>query len=179
MHRPKRLSKHKAERMHAMRRFSERMGFGLSKEGYDDLVRQVQEGKAQFVCKQSNRVTVFRLRMDGKPVRIAYDKQRHQIVTFMPEEAEGIDVMPHPNEIPLDQLILIRADLYSQECTEEVAKKIKAIEVQINRHKEEAAEKVKAAQAEQIEGERVANQVAEADKKIKARREKDRQERRR
>ena len=172
MYRPRRISKSVAERRHALQRFGERMGFGLSSETYNSLVEQIQQGKATFVRKQSNRVTVWRLYYEGKPVRVAYDKQRHLIVTFMPEEAERIVDMSHPNEVPFEQLILIRADLYSQEVTEEVAKKIRAIEFQIARHEAELKEKMNAgvATAKQLEAEaeRVAKAIAQSDAAVKA-----------
>lgn len=171
MQRPRRLSKLKAERRHALRRFGERMGFGLTSESYADLIQLIQEGRGEFVRRQSLRVTVWRLVIDGEPVRIAYDKIRKQIITFMPEKAERIEdpLMTHPNEIPLEQLITIRTDLYSQECTPEVAQKIKAVEAQISRHKAEADAKAKAAKAAADEAERVAKQLEESDKKIKER----------
>ena len=146
MHRPRRVSKHEAERRHAMRRFGERMGFGLSSETYADLSRQIQDGQAQFVRKQSNRVTIWRLMYEGKPVRVAYDKDRHQIITFIPENpvAERKDNM-HPNEPKLADLNAMLKDLYThRESVPDAEKKIKALEGQIVRKTAEVAAKIKA-----------------------------------
>ena len=137
--RRRRMSKDKAERRHAFARFAERFGCGLSNETYNEMIRQIQDGRATFLHKQSNRVTVWRLIYEGKFVRVAYDRDRHNIVTFMPEENEN---MAHPNEPKVAELETIRTDLYKQECTVDVSKKIAAIEAQIKRRKEEAKAEV-------------------------------------
>lgn len=131
----RRLSKHKSERRHAFRRFAERFGCVLSNATYSDMVKQIQDGRATFVRRQSNRITIWRLTYNDRVVRVAYDNSRHNIVTFMPEGDNSM----HPNALPLQQLIDTRAQLYKQECTEETAKKIKAVEAQIAKAKAEVA----------------------------------------
>ena len=132
--RRRKMNKQKSERRHAFHRFAERFGCGLSNVTYKEMIQQIQDGKATFVRKQSNRVSIWRLLYDDKVVRVAYDKERHQIVTFMPEEAEETEM--HPNEPKkLSELETIRKELCAQEVTVDVAKKIGAVEAQIARRK--------------------------------------------
>jgi hypothetical protein len=44
----------------------------------------IQEGEAQFVEKQSNRVSIFQLTYKEKSVKVVYDKLRKTIVSFLP-----------------------------------------------------------------------------------------------
>lgn len=75
------MNKRKAQRIHAMRRGLERIGV---LPNISALVRQIQTGQAQFVRRQSNRVTHWRMEIAGKPVIAVYDKRRKMIVTFLP-----------------------------------------------------------------------------------------------
>jgi hypothetical protein len=46
------------------------------------------------VERQSLRVTVFDVEMRAQCCRVAYDKQRHTIVTFLPKDAGGEEPTP-------------------------------------------------------------------------------------
>lgn len=82
------MSKLKAERIHAKRRFLERFGLELNRSEYADLVKQIQSGKAQFVSRSSNRITKWIVKYVGggknEQLIAVYDKMRHSIVTFYP-----------------------------------------------------------------------------------------------
>ncbi|MFH0873975.1 MAG: hypothetical protein V1846_04045 [Candidatus Komeilibacteria bacterium] len=76
---------------HAKRRAWERCGLALTKADLSDIVRQIrlQSERAIFVRRYSNRVSLWLVSInvpDEKPThhRVLYDKQRHQIVTFLP-----------------------------------------------------------------------------------------------
>lgn len=101
--RPQRLSKAAAQFRHAQRNAAERYSVHFNKEGYDALCRQIQDGKGEYLGKQSNRVTVWRIdamatTTEGQvPVKavVIYDKLRHRIVTFLPKgitDAKGVDL---------------------------------------------------------------------------------------
>jgi hypothetical protein len=74
-------SKAKAQKRHALHRSVERFGVAFD---FDEAIRKIQAGKAQFVRRQSLRVTMWKVEMAGKEVIAVYDKQRKTIVTVMP-----------------------------------------------------------------------------------------------
>lgn len=79
-------SKKLSQRAHAKRRFIERTGTTLSKALRRDLVRRIQDGKATFLDKQSNRVSLWKVpELTGDHV-LVYDKRTHEIVTVLPLE---------------------------------------------------------------------------------------------
>lgn len=47
-------------------------------------MKQIQEGKAKLVRKESNRVGVFEVTLEGALVQVVYDKERKTIVTVLP-----------------------------------------------------------------------------------------------
>lgn len=77
-------SKDIAERKHARRRALQRYDLDLRDEDLDLITGMIQTGKATFVEKQSNRVSVFTLKFKEKDVKVVYDRQRQNIVTFLP-----------------------------------------------------------------------------------------------
>jgi hypothetical protein len=79
-------SKTKAERRHAIRRFAQRFPKELTNHEYDELVRQIQSGRAKFIEKQSNRVSVFEVKTSGITAIAIYDKSRKTIITFITPE---------------------------------------------------------------------------------------------
>lgn len=83
------MSKTIAQRIHAKRRASERYGLDLNKEKYDQLCEFARS--ATVLERQSNRLTVRRIMMDGSPIRVVYDASRHQIVTFLPQKRRDFE----------------------------------------------------------------------------------------
>jgi hypothetical protein len=81
------FTKADAQIYHALQRAKERYSINLSIDDYLDLVRQIQNGEAKFVERQSNRVTLFEIQIKNFAVVVVYDKKRHVIVTFLPPEA--------------------------------------------------------------------------------------------
>ena len=83
--RPRRgLTKSQAERQHARRRASERYGIDFNSHSNKALITQIQNGTATFVQKQSHRISVWDVWIQGVTARVVYDKDRKQIVTFLP-----------------------------------------------------------------------------------------------
>lgn len=74
-----------------------RYGIVLTQALREDLIREIQTASglesdgARFVEKQSNRVTVWDVRLPDNPevelVRVCYDKIRKEIITVLPKEA--------------------------------------------------------------------------------------------
>lgn len=77
-------SKAKSQRKHAKRRALSRYGLALSRHHLDAIVLQIQSGKAKFVERQSNRVTLWEVSYEGHILPVVYDKIRKTCVTFLP-----------------------------------------------------------------------------------------------
>lgn len=88
MFKPK-ASKHKTIKRHAKMRASERFGINFSKQIHDEVIKTIQDGKAKFVEKQSNRITLFDVLVEGKECRVVYDKERKTIVTFLNKDRQN------------------------------------------------------------------------------------------
>jgi hypothetical protein len=86
------MSKNKSESqvVHALRRAAERYGLELNESTYRELVNRIRKpGRkgnkpAILVERQSLRVSVWDIDLDGKMVRVVYDRTRKNIVTFLP-----------------------------------------------------------------------------------------------
>lgn len=79
------MSKNKADcqRIHATKRAKERFDLDLNSKDYDQLVNMIQKGKAKFLRKQSNRVSLFNVNFKEQDMDIVYDKNRKTVVTFL------------------------------------------------------------------------------------------------
>ena len=78
------ISKLKAERLHAKRRYKERFNISLSRKQLNDIISNIQNGKdAIFLCKQSNNFSKWIVNVKGNKAIAVYDKNRKQIVTFL------------------------------------------------------------------------------------------------
>ena len=71
------------ERMHARQRAKERFGVNLKNKDLATLVTMIQKGNAEFLRRQSKRVTIWRVRYAEKTMLVVYDTLRHMIVTFL------------------------------------------------------------------------------------------------
>lgn len=76
-------NKHIQQKKHAIKRCGERLGIDLTDRDYDELIKEIQEGKAIHHSKQSNRVSRFKITIQGEEVLAVYDKHRKTIVTFL------------------------------------------------------------------------------------------------
>ena len=86
-------SKTKGQRIHAKKRASERYGLKINREIIKQCIQMIQNGEAKFLCKSSNTRTLFELTLEGKRVKVVYDKVRKNIATFLPEKIKEV-----PNE---------------------------------------------------------------------------------
>lgn len=102
-------AKIKTQRRHALQRAAERYGLNLTRLEFDGLIRDIQEGRAKLVERQSNRVALYEVEIarcndlpgDGPsftadwqigkhPTKevvtalVAYDRQRKMIASFLP-----------------------------------------------------------------------------------------------
>jgi len=77
---PKKVSQNR----HAQKRFLQRAGFWFDGSLNTLFIKQIQNGKAEFVEKQSHRVSVWLIPFRANKYKCVYDKQRKQIVTVLP-----------------------------------------------------------------------------------------------
>lgn len=80
--------KARAQRKHAKARALERFDLEVTDRDLGEMVRQIQSGEAQFVRKQSLRVSVFKVVVQDKPLIAVYDKKRNTIATVYPIQWE-------------------------------------------------------------------------------------------
>ena len=81
-------NKHISQKKHALRRCAERLGINLTDKAYNELVDDISNNRAVFHSKQSNRVSRFKVTIDGTEVIAVYDKHRKTIVTFLHENPD-------------------------------------------------------------------------------------------
>jgi hypothetical protein len=79
-------SKQAFQRIHAKNRALERHGLDYDDAMREELVGKIQSGRdATFLESQSQRVSMWAVRHEGKVYAVVYDKQTKEIATFMPD----------------------------------------------------------------------------------------------
>ena len=77
------------QRAHAIARAKQRFNLELSWVDLIDIKDAIKDGKARFLKKQSNRVSLWELMVKGNLMKVVYDSKRHTVVTVMyPEPPE-------------------------------------------------------------------------------------------
>jgi hypothetical protein len=72
---------------HAKRRAEERYGLNLNKEARHEIVSMIQQNQAEFVGKQSNTRSLWRVNYQEQSLNVVYDKARNTMCTVLPKEA--------------------------------------------------------------------------------------------
>lgn len=80
------LTKLQAQRKHAKNRAKERFGINLNAKARQQVVRDIQNNRATFLFRQSNRLSCFLVSIDGVEAAAIYDRQRANIVTLLKPE---------------------------------------------------------------------------------------------
>lgn len=91
---------------HAKRRAEERYGLNLNKEARHEIVQMIQSNKAEFVGKQSNNRTLWRVQYQDQSLNVVYDKARSTMCTVLPKEAQEFQEgawEPPPEEHKMSQ----------------------------------------------------------------------------
>lgn len=73
-------TKREAEIKHCLRRLSER--FQSGDETYDEILSAIREGRAEFVYRQSNTRTIFKV----DDMYAVYNKLRKTVITVLTQE---------------------------------------------------------------------------------------------
>ena len=77
--RRKKKTKKECQVVHFQKRCIERVGKLLDRK---EIIRQIQDGKLEFIERQTNRVSIWKYPLEGKDYKIVYDKLRKQVVTI-------------------------------------------------------------------------------------------------
>ena len=86
MARRRELRKEESQRIHVKVRAAERFGLNLVRRDIDAIVTEVREGRAEFLGRQSNRLSVFRVRYQGAGMKIVYDSNRQTLASVLTED---------------------------------------------------------------------------------------------
>lgn len=72
---------------HAKKRAEERYGLSLNHDQRREIVGMIQSNQAEFVGKQSNNRTLWRVQYQEQSLNVVYDKARNAMCTVLPKEA--------------------------------------------------------------------------------------------
>lgn len=86
------MSKQKQIKRHLRKRLNQRFETRLTKDLHNNIVRQIQKGLAEFVERQSNRVTLWLVEIEGETIKAVYDSKRKQIVTVLFHHRENVGI---------------------------------------------------------------------------------------
>lgn len=80
------MNKKRSEREHAKRRALERYDLTFTKTIRYALLDKIKRSDGTFLFRQSRRISIWEVDHENKKYRIVYDKDRKEIVTFLPPE---------------------------------------------------------------------------------------------
>ena len=78
---------------HARRRFKDRFDISLNDNQYKQLINRIKKGKATFVRRQSNRVSLWDIDFEGHLIRVVYDKKTSVIVTALYPDGQPLETL--------------------------------------------------------------------------------------
>jgi len=78
------VNKKRALRVHAKRRAKVRYGLTINKFRRRQIICLIQGEKGKLLKKHSHRVSEWEIVFEGKKLRLLYDKNRKEIITFLP-----------------------------------------------------------------------------------------------
>lgn len=82
----RRRSKRRDQQRHTQQRALARTGLNIGPRQQELIVQKIASGNAEFVRKQSNRVSVFDVEYEEMTLRVVYDKHRKSLATIMTPE---------------------------------------------------------------------------------------------
>jgi hypothetical protein len=99
---------------HAKKRAGERYGLNLNKEARHEIVQMIQTNQAEFVGKQSNNRSFWRVTYQDQPLNVVYDKARSTLCTVLPKEAAEFQPGVGRNEPETKALSQTRANITAE-----------------------------------------------------------------
>lgn len=83
------MSKKQGQHVHAKKRALERYGLSYNRIVRKEIIKQIQNRQnARFLEKKTNRIVIWLVRHNEIEYKIAYDKHRKNIASFLPLEAK-------------------------------------------------------------------------------------------
>lgn len=95
-----RISKAIAQKHHAQKRARERYGIELNHNRYSQIIYDIQNDNAKFIRRQSHRVSIFSIEIEGKECVVVYDRLRKTLASFLPLEAKYEDIFKGNGHVP-------------------------------------------------------------------------------
>ena len=83
--------KKKNQIKHARKRFEARFDVSLNENQYTQMINRIKKGKAKFVQRQSNRVSLWDIEFEGHLIRVVYDKKTSAIVTALYPDRQTLE----------------------------------------------------------------------------------------
>jgi hypothetical protein len=74
--------------VHSSRRIYERYGTDILLVDYQKMINKIREGDATFLQRMSRSRSIFKVELNGTLFIVVYDKNNHNIVTFLPPNCE-------------------------------------------------------------------------------------------
>lgn len=84
-----RRNKRAAQFEHARRRAMTRYGIKLTLNMHDRIVSKIYLNGSTLVERQSNRISIHDVSVEGKVYRVVYDNTRKVLVTFLYQDMDG------------------------------------------------------------------------------------------
>jgi hypothetical protein len=83
----RKIPKATTQKRHAKIRAIQRYGFGLTDELLKEIVGKIHRGETRLIDKQSLRVSIHAVMVEGREIPVVYDKHRKTVVSLLPQEA--------------------------------------------------------------------------------------------
>lgn len=80
------MNKKRSQNIHAKRRALERHNINLNRKVRQEVISDIQNGNARFLGRYSNTRSLFLVNIEGKEVKVVYDKLRKNIATVLSED---------------------------------------------------------------------------------------------
>lgn len=71
---------------HAYIRAAQRYHISLDEQQQDEIVDAIQQGECEFIERQSNNRTLFKVTLFGKVIGVVYDRRHKCLVTVIPPD---------------------------------------------------------------------------------------------
>lgn len=72
---------------HFKKRMKQRYGFTINQKNIKQIVGKIRNGESELVERQSNRVSLHRMKFRGKEITVVYDNNRGVPITVLPERS--------------------------------------------------------------------------------------------
>jgi hypothetical protein len=82
-------------RDHFKSRMLERYNITVNRELYKQIKESIESGEdnslTKFIKKDTNRVYLYQLNIEGKEILIYFDRRRREIITALPEDSRELE----------------------------------------------------------------------------------------